>query len=55
MGHIKEPKGVDLMIGPNKITEKDLRELDAIIAQLKSGKKNGFGKSKPLLKRKRAA
>ncbi len=36
MGHIKEPIGVDLNVGPMPFTEEDRQEVSAIIAHYKS-------------------
>ena len=36
MGHIKEPVGVDLNIGPMPFSAEDRQEVSAIIAQFKS-------------------
>lgn len=36
MGHIKEPAGVDLNIGPMPFSAEDRQEVSAIIAQYKS-------------------
>jgi len=36
MGHIKEPVGVDLNIGPMPFSTEDRQEVSAIIAQYKS-------------------
>jgi hypothetical protein len=36
MGHIKEPVGVDLNVGPMPFTEEDRQEVSAIIAHYKS-------------------
>lgn len=39
MGFIKEPKGVDLIIGPSVLTEQDKKKISEIIANYKlSGK-----------------
>ncbi len=40
MGYIKEPKGVDLIIGPATLTERDKKKISEIIAHYKrTGKK----------------
>ena len=40
MGHIKEPDGVDLVIGPSKITEEEKNRISWIIQYFKrTGKK----------------
>lgn len=40
MGIIKEPKGVDLIIGPSKLTNRDKKMVSDIIAHYKrTGKK----------------
>ena len=40
MGYIKEPKGVDLIIGPSALTERDKKMISEIIAHYKrTGKK----------------
>ena len=40
MGIIKEPKGVDLIIGPSKLTDRDKKMISEIIAHYKrTGKK----------------
>ena len=36
MGHIKEPAGVDLNVGPMPFSAEDRQEVSAIIAQYKS-------------------
>lgn len=36
MGHIKEPPGVDLNVGPMPFSAEDRQEVSAIIAQYKS-------------------
>ena len=36
MGHIKEPVGVDLNVGPMPFSAEDRQEISAIIAQYKS-------------------
>jgi hypothetical protein len=36
MGHIKEPVGVDLNVGPMPFSEEDRQEISAIIANYKS-------------------
>lgn len=36
MGHIKEPVGVDLNVGPMPFSAEDRQEVSAIIAQYKS-------------------
>ncbi len=36
MGYIKEPKGVDLLIGPSVLTDQDLKMISEIIANYKS-------------------
>lgn len=35
MGHIKEPAGVDLNVGPMPLSDEDRQEISAIIAQYK--------------------
>ncbi len=35
MGYIKEPKGVDLVIGPSVLTEQDRKIISEIIANYK--------------------
>ena len=35
MGHIKEPEGVDLIVGPSILTEQDRRMISEIIANYK--------------------
>ena len=35
MGHIKEPKGVDLLVGPSDFTEQDRKMISEIIANYK--------------------
>ena len=35
MGLIKEPKGVDLLVGPSVLTEKDRKMISEIIANYK--------------------
>jgi hypothetical protein len=35
MGLIKEPKGVDLLVGPSVLTEKDKQFISAVIADYK--------------------
>ena len=35
MGYIKEPKGVDLVIGPSVLTEQDRKMISEIIANYK--------------------
>ena len=35
MGHIKEPKGVDLIIEPSVLTEQDRKQISEIIANYK--------------------
>ena len=35
MGHIKEPKGVDLIIGPSVLSEQDRKMISDIIAVYK--------------------
>lgn len=35
MGHIKEPRGVDLIVGPSTLTEKDRKMISEIIANYK--------------------
>ena len=35
MGHIKEPKGVDLNIGPMPLSDEDRKAVSAIIARYK--------------------
>ena len=35
MGHIKEPTGVDLVIGPSILTEQDRKMISEIIANYK--------------------
>jgi hypothetical protein len=45
MGYIKEPKGVDLIIGPSTLTERDKKKISEIIAHYKrTGKKPVTGK-----------
>jgi hypothetical protein len=45
MGYIKEPKGVDLIIGPSTLTERDKKKISEIIAYYKrTGKKPAGGK-----------
>lgn len=36
MGHIKEPAGIDLNVGPMPFSAEDRQEVSAIIAQYKS-------------------
>ncbi|MDZ4810393.1 MAG: hypothetical protein SGI96_19320 [Bacteroidota bacterium] len=35
MGYVKEPKGVDLVIGPSVLTEQDKKMISEIIAHYK--------------------
>ena len=35
MGHIKEPKGIDLIIGPSVLTKEDRKMISEIIASYK--------------------
>jgi hypothetical protein len=44
MGLIKEPKGVDLLVGPSVLTEKDKQFISAVIADYK---RTGKVPSKP--------
>jgi hypothetical protein len=46
MGHIKEPVGVDLNIGPIALTSEDRQTLSAIIAQYKLTKEVPTSKPK---------
>ena len=46
MGYIKEPKGVDLVIGPSVLTEQDKKMISEIIANYKK-----TGKMPPKKKR----
>ena len=40
MGYIKEPKGIDFIIGPSVLSEKDKKMISNIIAEYKrTGKK----------------
>jgi hypothetical protein len=52
MGYIKEPKGVDFIVGPSTLTAKDKKMISDIIAKYKrTGKKPHS--VKPLVARKR--
>jgi hypothetical protein len=58
MGIIKEPKGVDLIIGPSKLTDRDKKIISDIIAEYKrTGKKPVRRKSYPdvMAKKKKVA
>ena len=45
MGYIKEPKGVDLIVGPSTLTDKDKKMISDIIARYKlTGKKTRSSK-----------
>ncbi len=58
MGYIKEPKGVDLIIGPSTLTERDKKKISEIISHYKrTGKKPVRGKvlSQTSLKKKKVA
>lgn len=47
MGHIKEPKGVDFVVGPTPLTTEDRKKISEIIAHYKAtGEKLQFRKSK---------
>ena len=35
MGYIKEPKGIDLVVGPSELTEQDRKMISEIIANYK--------------------
>ena len=35
MGHIKEPKGIDFLVGPSKLTKEDRMSISKIIAEFK--------------------
>ena len=50
MGLIKEPKGVDLIVGPSLLTDKDKQFISSIIADYK---KTGKLPSKPAKLRNR--
>jgi len=39
MGYIKEPKGVDLIIPPSKLTKKEAEEISEFIKNYKEKKK----------------
>lgn len=47
MGHIKEPVGIDLNVGPMSLSAEDRQTLSAVIAQYKLTKE--VPKSKPKL------
>ena len=47
MGHIKEPVGIDLNVGPTALSAEDRQTLSAVIAQYKLTKE--VPKSKPKL------
>lgn len=45
MGYIKEPKGVDLIVGPSTLTEKEKKMISDIIVRYKlTGKKTRSSK-----------
>jgi hypothetical protein len=46
MGHIKEPVGIDLNIGPMPLSADDRQALSAVIAQYKQTKKVPLSKPK---------
>lgn len=47
MGIIKEPKNVNLEIGPSKkVTKKDLKKMDELIRSIKSRRKDRPGRGK---------
>lgn len=46
MGHIKEPKNIDLQIESSKVTESDKKAISEYIAKLKSEKKLKLKKSR---------
>ena len=47
MGHIKEPEGVDFIVDPTPLTNKDRKRISEIIAHYKAtGKKLPFQKLK---------
>lgn len=49
MGHIKEPLGVDFIVDPTPLTNKDRQRISEIIAHYKvTGKKLTFQKSKAI-------
>ncbi len=53
MGHIKEPAGVDLNVGPMPFSEEDRQEISAIIAKYKSTGEVPKVAKKSKLKRKK--
>ena len=55
MGHIKEPIGVDLVVGPSKLTEEDLKVISEIIAKFKKTGKTPKSKSTDQAKKKHFA
>lgn len=46
MGHIAEPKGVDLQIQSPPLTDTERKEISALIKELKSRKKKSAPKKK---------
>lgn len=53
MGHIKEPAGVDLNVGPMPFSDEDRQEISAIIAKYKSTGEVPKVAKKPRLKSKK--
>ena len=55
MGLIKEPKGVDLLVGPSDLSEKDRKMISEIIADYKLTGKVPTKKAHPISVRRKSS
>jgi len=56
MGHIKEPKGIDFVVDPTPLSDKDKKKISEIIAYYKiTGRKKTFRKRVKAKTRRRIA
>ncbi|HTF05684.1 MAG TPA: hypothetical protein VK826_16770 [Bacteroidia bacterium] len=46
MGIIREPKNIDLLVGPSRMSKKDMAAMDKLVKQVKSNKKRRIANQK---------